>query len=569
MKNKAFYSSFLSLSIAAVLVGCGGGGSSSGSTPVNKEGRAIDGPLAGALVVFKDCMNATTKNPETAETDANGFFKFPTNCSSSTIHVSGGLDRTSNLPFSDVLIAPRSTSTQVIVSPITTLIQMQVEQGQNVNAAAQQIARALGLQGTQLLSADPMQNQDLYVKTAVVQQLVEQIKNSIAPLGDSIPEEEFTLATFAALSTALNNRNNVLSLQDQALIEATLSQTLSSIQEHLEPEYRSDLAAVSANLSALAIPLIQNNIADVEETLQNLSPTTFAQGVDAIQQATQDNIQAAKESNTTHKVVTNLAESLTLPADEAATVLAEISDAILSADPSTNISSHFEQLLDLIEVYQPESSINPELVLDNLISAPDFYRDYIKLAQINVMDQSYAADALINSLQQPIDLNQLNGISLDLHSYGAQRGQNLQVSAGLKINTLSKSLVLAIDQLNLSFDTNGVLTRAVLPQGAELALASNLSSVTNTELTLSRDINVLQNGKIALNAAVLSQIAPQLAGLANLPLGGETVTVTGVIEHPDAVVAYDHRNAPVLALRYQLDQSVYGAGLTGKFKIAP
>ena len=98
--------------------------------------------------------------------------KFPLGCSSSSIRISGGLDTATNLAFSSTLKAPKSSSNDVIVSPITTLIQTQVEAGKTVTEANAEIARALGLQGTNLLTADPMDSQELYTKTVVVQQLV-------------------------------------------------------------------------------------------------------------------------------------------------------------------------------------------------------------------------------------------------------------------------------------------------------------------------------------------------------------------------------------------------------------
>ena len=111
MLNTRFYNSILAVSIAAALAACGGGGGSSsdGVKPVTeKNGRAVDGPLAGSLVVFEDCQNQTT------QTDAQGYFKFPLGCSSSSIRISGGLDTATNLAFSSTLKAPKSNSNDVI-----------------------------------------------------------------------------------------------------------------------------------------------------------------------------------------------------------------------------------------------------------------------------------------------------------------------------------------------------------------------------------------------------------------------------------------------------------------------
>lgn len=565
MKNKAFYASFLSLSIAAVLVGCGGGGSSSGGSVTATQGRAVDGPLAGALVVFEDCAQQTTL------TNQEGFFEFPSNCKTSALSVTGGLDRATNLPFSSTLKAPRSNANDIIVSPLTTLIQVQVESGQNVNAAAQQIARVLGLQGTNLLSADPMRNKELYTKTVVVQQLIEQIQSSIAPLTEGIAQEEFTLAAFAALSSALTADNQPSSLQDPTIIQATITQTLSAVQDYLPPEYQDNLAAVSANLAALATPAILENVQAVESSLQSLPLNTFNQGVAAIQQATQEDIQAAKESVVTNKLVDNLAEVLVLPAEQASTILAEIAAAALSSNSENALLAPLDQLLELIQESDLNVNIDPDTLFDDLSNIDAFYADYLKLASFNILNQSYNLNQLNASLLNPIGLSELNGINLGLESYGKLRNQSLRVSAGLKINTLSnKQVTIAVDRLDLGFNANGSLQSASLPAGTQLNLESNLSSVRGIELTLNTATNVLQNGQVALNGNVLSQISPHLAGLTRLPLSGETVTLTAVIDHPDIHIANNNAEEKiVLSQRYQLNENSYGSGITAKFKIAP
>ena len=569
MKSKTLYSSILSASIAAVLLGCGGGGSSSGGGGTNpvvaKEGRAVDGPLAGALVVFEDC------NRQSVETNQEGFFEFPTNCSASALTVTGGIDRATNLPFTATLKAPRSSSNEVIVSPITTLIQVQVEKGIDVNTASQQIAQALGLTGTNLLSADPMQNQELYTKTVVVQQLVEQIKHSIAPLGDAIPEEEFTLATFAALTAALTSTTSISNLQDPAIIQATITQTLTSIQEHLEPAYQNNLAAVSANLAALATPAILSNVKAVESTLQSLPASTFNQGVDAIQQSTQNEIQAAKDSVVTNKLVSSLAEVLVLPANVASSVLAEIGAATLDSNSENTLAAPFEELLALVDEYEIETAIDPETLLNELVNIDAFYADYLKLADFSILNQRYTIKDFNASLQSPINLTALDGLTLGLESFGNLRNQTIQVSAGLKISTLSnKQVSIAVDRLNLGFNSNGTLQTASLPSGTQLRLESNLNSVRAANLTLNNATNVLQNGKVALNGSVLGQISSQLSGLANLPLKGETVTLTAVIDHPQIHIANDNtEQKPVLSHKYQLNSNSFGSGVSAKFKIAP
>jgi hypothetical protein len=405
----------------------------------------------------------------------------------------------------------------------------------------------------------------------VVQQLIEQIKHSIAPLGNAIPEEAFTTAAFTALSNALTADNNVSSLQDPAIIQATITDTLSSVQEHLVPEYQTNLAAVSANLAALATPAIIANVQDVESTLQSLPAATFAQGVDSIQQATQENIQAAKDSIVTNKLVSNLTEVLALPADVASSVLAAIGAASLSNNSENALSAPLDQLLDLVDEYNIITNIDPYALLDDLVNIDAFYANYLKLATFNIFNQSYTVKQFNDSLINPISLSELNGMTLGLENYGKQHDPNIKVSAGLKISTLTnKQVVIAVNRLDLDFNENGVLQSAILPAGTQVNLQSNLSSVRGVELTLNTATNVLQNGQVALNGNVLSQISPQLAGLANLPLRGETVTLTAVIDNPKIHIANDNaEQKPVLSNKYQLSDISFGSGISAKFKIAP
>ena len=562
MPKNRFYTSVLALSISTILAACGGGGggggSTGGGTVTEKNGRAIDGPLAGSLVVFEDCGNKTT------QTDAQGYFKFPANCTSSRIQISGGVDTTSNLAFGSILKAPRSNSGEVIVSPITTLIQTHIEANPNLNAstAATQIAQALGLRGTDLLTADPMDNQELYTKTVVVQQLVDQIKASIAPLGTSLSEEAITSATFAALSEALTIDNSPSSLQDPAIIEATISQTLTQIGESLAPEYRDNIADVSVNLAALATPAIVANVATVQETLESLTSTTFNQGVDAIQQATATEIQAAKESIVTQQLVSNLAEVLTLPSDAASTLLADVGSATVSTG-EVNLTDALTELQTIAP------SLDLEVLEQNLIA--DFYADYIELGSFSVLNTSYTIQDFNNSLKSPIQLSELNGLLLEVKGVGQFKDETVNVSAGLNLATLNdKQVTLTIDRLSLKFDSQGNLQSAMLPVGAKLNLVSNLNSVKSLSFSLSQSIDVAENGKVALNSAVLSKISAQFASLTRLPLQDETVLLTAVLQPANnAYVANKNANQKlVLSTKYQINAQSFGSGVSARFKVA-
>ena len=217
-----------------------------------------------------------------------------------------------------------------------------------------------------------------------------------------------------------------------------------------------------------------------------------------------------------------------------------------------------------------DSSINVEALEESLTA--EFYADYIKLASFSILNTSYTYQQFNDSLQSPIDLSELNGLLLGVESYGKSTNQTLDFSAGLNLNTLSnKQVTISIDRLNLTFNAAGELQAARLPSGAKLNLSSTLKSVPNADITLGTPIDVLKNGKVALNGDVLAQIAPQFANLTKLPLKGETVLLTAVLQpQNNAYVANDNaQQKPVLSNKYQINAQSFGSGISAKFKIAP
>ena len=223
---------------------------------------------------------------------------------------------------------------------------------------------------------------------------------------------------------------------------------------------------------------------------------------------------------------------------------------------------------DLIEL---APSIDLATLEDNLVNIDKFYTDYLKLSSFSILNQNYTAQQFSQSFEMPIQLSQLNGLELEVNTFGKWRNQELDVAAGLNIKTLNdKQVSITIDRINLKFDDSGELMEAFLPQGAQLNLISNLNSVHAADITLGSKIDVLQNNKIGLNSAILSQISPQTASLANLNLRGETVILTAVLQRNDIYIANNNsNNQPVLSNKYPINPQSSGSGISAKFKIAP
>jgi hypothetical protein len=168
------------IATALTLAACGGNSSDSppAATPTPLSGKAVDGYLAGSTVFCDINSNGTADTGEaTTTTDANGNFIFAAGCTG-TIVVFGGSDATTSYPFRGILEAPAGST---VVTPLTTLVA-----GTGLTIA--QLATALSLPaGTDVTTLDPADgsNQALLRRTLAVQQLIQQLANTLGTLTGS------------------------------------------------------------------------------------------------------------------------------------------------------------------------------------------------------------------------------------------------------------------------------------------------------------------------------------------------------------------------------------------------
>lgn len=255
---------------SVILVACGGSSSKSNNPPdtstTTVKGYAVDGALFGSTVVFEDCENKTTTTAE------DGSFTFPENCTSSNLTVTGGIDTALGINFTGTLKAPKVTAkagaNQIAVTPITTLI---AAAGGADQAAA--LAKALGLEGIDLLSVNPLTNKDVYAKTVAAQQLIEEIQETILALGGNVSFEEANTAAIKALSAALTSTtatNPNKALSDPSIIAAALKGTLEEVKNKLPDDIKTNLDRVKDNLASLTAKAIASNVESVQTAIQNL-----------------------------------------------------------------------------------------------------------------------------------------------------------------------------------------------------------------------------------------------------------------------------------------------------------
>lgn len=556
----------LAAATSLLLSACGGsssGGGSNSPAPTIK-GLAVDGPLAGATVTFVGCNNAQV------ETDNEGNFTFPQGCTSSELTVTGGIDTATDLPFTGEIKAPKRTSNEqntIVVSPITTLIQASIAAGATPEQATQQIATALNLTGKDLLSIDPMKDQEVYAKTVAVQQMVEQIQAVVASLGGSTTQADLNTVAFSALQTALSAPTSDNNLTSTATITAAISATVEAVKADLPAELKADstvLDNVKTNLAALSAAVISSNVQSVETAILDVPAATFNAGTDSIKDETKAAVTEAKESVAAEKIVTALAPVLTAEPDQIEESLKAISTAV--ADPTAATSSTaITEALGTIQTAVPTVTITPTIT-EAVQNANSFYTDYLELNGFNVQGDDQTITALNASLTNPIQVQSLNNLLVGITSNGtyATTVNPIVAAAALHISTGTKTLTISADQLNLKFSA-GTLTEAVIPAGAKIDINSTLNSVTTTNFTINTTKDVLSNGKIALNTTTLGSLSANLATQLNsFSLKGDTVTVTAVIK-ASPVIAINN-GKPALASKYTLG-TTDGSGVSAKFKV--
>lgn len=275
--------------LGALAAGGGGGGSSQGNTPSEpstSSGIVIDGYLVNATV-FRDINdNGTLESSEpNTQTDAGGNWTLeidPGNANAKLISF-GGIDSSTGKAFTGVLTAPGAST---VVTPLTTLVQSYVEAqataGTPVDAAtaASSLAKALGLEGADILTLDPIALIESDSGSASAYQAAAQVASVInaaaaSSAGDGAAESEAVAASLAEQLIAKEAEapgSGASSLSDSAVIQSALAaggvsgESAAKIVE--EVGKANTLIANAGNGENVTPADIQNQIAKVQEVVQ-------------------------------------------------------------------------------------------------------------------------------------------------------------------------------------------------------------------------------------------------------------------------------------------------------------
>lgn len=551
----------LSVSSALLLTACGGGngGSSGGNPPAaaTLTGRVVDGPIANATVTFTD--EATACKNKTATTDENGVFTFPQGCTASALKVTGGQDTTTGLPFTATLQAPKIslTDTQgidVVVTPITTLV---ATVGTDKAAA---IATALGLPGTNLLTADPLNSAALLAKTTAIQQLNEQISTAVTTLNTdgSLTSTIAQKAIATALISQLTSSTTTVDLGNTNTINAIIQATVKDADVKAKlPALQNNIDNVATNLAALTSASIAANVKTVETTLAAL-PATQISSAAALKTAAQEKILTEKNDSTTVNLIQALSQVLETDSTEIESALKDIAEAATTGGAAT------DKLTDALAVIEDATGI---VVPTETITEANNFTNYLLLNGLSLQGTSYTLDQLAASLITPIKVSSLNNLLVPLVASDSYKSSNQAVAAALKVETATKALLISANQLNLTY-TNGTLTAATLPKGSTVGITSTTSEL-NTNLTLGTDIDVLSNGQIALNSTTLGKISASLVSSLN-KFNSEkgTATVTAVVAPSEGqIIAATSKSFATKYTVSVLSKSITGYGTSAKVTV--
>ncbi len=290
-----FKASALSLATALVLgmSGCGGSSSSSDDgdpistdTTTSVSGKAIDGYLVYATV----CLDINNDGycqigvEPVASTDVNGSFsltvtdaqKSEPGYATAPLLVYGGYDADTNADFTGKLKAPfNNGEAEINVTPISTMVEAMVAQGEDVDAAEAAVTNMLGLPEGTDLGADPVEsagtNPELLRAALQLQKSLEILADALTAAGatensDDLVEDLYDgLAQHLATATDLNLTAALGAvvdghddLDDDALNSATA--ITGQIELLVDEDGVADTAIIGTQVGALQEEIVVNVI---------------------------------------------------------------------------------------------------------------------------------------------------------------------------------------------------------------------------------------------------------------------------------------------------------------------
>ncbi|AST34882.2 TEK signal peptide protein (plasmid) [Ralstonia solanacearum] len=461
-------------SAIAALVACGGGGGSESSatlSPSQVQGKAVDFYLSQANVVFTDCNKTTT-------TDTEGNFTVPSGCAKSAIKVSGGTDIGTGLPFGGVLQAPAIDLTQggtVLVSPMTTLLS-QVGTDQSSTLAGK-----LGVQASDLLSKDPMNDSGLLQNVVATQQLIEQIAKALTGLsqstGGTLTPDAAAAAAAAAVASALVGATGSTDVSDPTLIASAIVTAVKNSAASLPASVVANVDAIAANLAALIAPVIAGYVANVNDGLDSVE----------LNATPAETLTALKNAGSMHAVVdsvqsdaSSLLAATVTPASLRDTTLADslasLGNAVAEGDEDT--------------INEAATTLGSNVNSGNLSGLINRvkHKNFLRVDTVSVND---TVVPVANAITLRADT--ISTLKTSVTQVGSPFGYgNSEIRAGVRYRYNGNELSAVIQRIVLTFNSSNKLVAAQVPAGTNFEFV--LKGATNTRLSVTSTGDNLLDG---------------------------------------------------------------------------
>ncbi|MGI4813366.1 MAG: hypothetical protein ACRYG5_07710 [Janthinobacterium lividum] len=452
---------------SAALAACGGA-SDGGFGGKAFSGLAVDPYLAGSTVAYQ-CAD---KSSGAVVTDSGGHFTLPAGCASPTVHVTGGADVGTGLPFDTYLDTPANAS---VASELTTFIA-----ASPANRAA--IGTFFAAGSADPTTVDPMTNLQLLSAELSGAQLRRGVIDALVALpgGTLSPDAASAFVIQGIVSAAASGKT-----LDQAGIAAVISAavTAAAAANALPAAFEADGgAALAANLAALLAPALNAQIVALNAALDGVtvSPTNGAATLATLQSGG-----VLTSVATLAGTATNL------------TTLVAAQNASLLADASATAS--FQTL-----------GLNAALTATQ-------YTNFVAIDNVLTLSGGSTVTTTVDALQsgQGVTLaGPLHTVTFQLSSQGTPLGAtgSLQGATGLSYSGAGNTASFVITPMLYSGAPNAALSAATLAPQATVNFSITLANGTSAtgEITNVVTDELLGASGVSLNiGAFLQRLAAQ------------------------------------------------------------
>lgn len=401
------------------LAGCFGGGGDDAPAATPTAGKMVDGPVKGATVVCESvAVNGKVDAGEaTTTSNADGTYSFA-DCNSPVSGI-GGVNVVAagtEYPFKGVLKTPAGAK---VMTPLTGLLV-----GSNLTMA--QLAKMLGLEGTDLLTADPSdeKNVALMKMTLVVQQLIADMADAIVAGGGAGLD---MTAIYAQVSSALATALTTAAANNIALI------TSSGVNASVLSSFTSELAKVA-----------QANGATVDIGAALTAAAANAKALNEAKDLT-ELLNKAKETQAGTNFFTLTGNSVEFV-----------------QTPLTNVKS--VSVADLAAKGVEVSSLNKFAIAVGVDGKPAVGQSAVALELVEVGGKGRALSAMIDKVTFALDANKQLSLTVPADAtvrvYGKKGDTgNTEVSASFPMGANQGTKVVRVENNKLTLDYSGLVDR--------------------------------------------------------------------------------------------------------------